>query len=220
MFHATALSSGPLAATLIELGKAARAAVISPLKRGAMVLLAEPWRLELIVPGANDTEPELVENLVRSQKEIMRDLGRRGHHAYDANRMLALRQAYLAVRLARLRQRLTQLAPRKIPAQRQSQVMSERLARPQRAIDLSADNYLPSLLEERQCIRQSLAQAKARLAEIEAYVRDRLGSHSHATLPGWRISHETRMRAGYAVAPSLIRSLTVTPDLDPLVRVP
>jgi len=72
MFHAVPATTGPLAAALIALGTAARAALARPLKRGATVLLAEPWRLDLILPGATEAEPELIESLVRTQKENMR----------------------------------------------------------------------------------------------------------------------------------------------------
>ena len=220
------------ATALDALARAARAAAGTPVKRGARILLAEPWRLDLIVPGAADTDPDEVEALVRTQKDIMRDLGQRGHHAYDANQMLALRQAYVAVRLAGMRRRMA-VAARPLPAGSKTPALAsvplracglnavpagglpfdrpQAKRRPRRAVplDLSGDNRLPAILDERASLRRSIAATKRRIAEIDGELGRKLGSADRAILPGWTILRAIHERAGYSVPPSVTRRLKV-----------
>jgi predicted phage-related endonuclease len=61
-------------------------------------------------------------------------------------------------------------------------------------LDLSADNHLPELLTERNNIKAEIHERNARCAAIDAEIKDKLGEHELATLPGWRISWKTQKR--------------------------
>lgn len=76
--------------------------------------------------------------------------------------------------------------------------------------DLSADNALPALLSEREALKSRLKGEEARLDEIDAEIRSKVGAAALATLPGWRISAKTVKRRPYAVAASSYRALRVT----------
>jgi hypothetical protein len=76
-------------------------------------------------------------------------------------------------------------------------------------IDLSGDNRLPALLDEREELKLAMASAKGRLAELDDEIKDKLGSADAGALPGWRITHAEHHRNGYTVAPSTYRVLKV-----------
>jgi predicted phage-related endonuclease len=61
-------------------------------------------------------------------------------------------------------------------------------------LDLSQDNRMPELLSERARIKGELKTREERCATIDAEVKDKLGDHELALLPGWRISWKTQKR--------------------------
>lgn len=78
------------------------------------------------------------------------------------------------------------------------------------ALDLSGDNALPGLLEERVGLKGSADKFMQRLLEIDVEIKDKMGSAEIATLPGWRISWKTHAREQYTVAASTYRALRIT----------
>lgn len=78
-------------------------------------------------------------------------------------------------------------------------------------IDLSADNMLPELLEERARLKQDAKEHEARIKAIDAEIAHKMGPHERAYLPGWRLSRPTVFRKAYSVAASSYRRLTVKP---------
>jgi hypothetical protein len=77
------------------------------------------------------------------------------------------------------------------------------------AVDLSSDNRLPVLLGEREKLKAAVQAAKARLDEIDAEVRQKIGDAERATLSGWRIEYRRHHRNGYSVPPQDYRTLRI-----------
>jgi hypothetical protein len=65
--------------------------------------------------------------------------------------------------------------------------------------DLSTDNALPALLEEREALYRRMAADKQRLEEIKRLLEAKLGDASRGLLPGWSIFWVTRSYRGYSV---------------------
>ena len=80
---------------------------------------------------------------------------------------------------------------------------------PGTVLDLSGDNELPGLLAEREAIKAARADHDERLKVIEAEIKAKIGDAETAILPGWRITHKTTHRKGYAVAPTTFRALRI-----------
>lgn len=78
-----------------------------------------------------------------------------------------------------------------------------------REIDLSGDNMLPALLEERAQIKSQMRAAKARVDEIDAEIIAKLGEHERAFVPGWSIKRPLVHRRGFYVEPTSYRKLTI-----------
>lgn len=76
-------------------------------------------------------------------------------------------------------------------------------------IELSADNILPELLEERAEIKARGKADDARLKEIETEIVAKLGPYERAHVPGWRILRPTVHRKAYQVAANSYRRLTI-----------
>jgi len=75
--------------------------------------------------------------------------------------------------------------------------------------DLSSDNLLPALLEEREQVKALLDNAERRLKEINSEIRSRIGDACAASLPGWSIKHLTWQRKEYVVPAQQIRQLHI-----------
>ena len=61
-------------------------------------------------------------------------------------------------------------------------------------LDLSQDNRMPELLTERARIKGELKTREQRCETIDAEIKDKIGDHELALLPGWRISWKTQKR--------------------------
>lgn len=61
-------------------------------------------------------------------------------------------------------------------------------------LDLSADNLLPEILEERRGLMDTVKRCEERLAAIKAEVIHKLNGATIAVLPGWSISHKIQHR--------------------------
>jgi putative phage-type endonuclease len=78
------------------------------------------------------------------------------------------------------------------------------------AINLGGDNRLPALLDEREMLRASLSVNKEQLDAIEAEIKHKIGEHTEAYLPGWKLTHKLQSRKEYTVAATAFRVLRVT----------
>jgi len=65
--------------------------------------------------------------------------------------------------------------------------------------DLSDDNLLPILLQEREQLKSLTDNAERRLKEINAEIKHRLRGARSARLPGWSIDYVTFQRRQYTV---------------------
>jgi putative phage-type endonuclease len=79
-------------------------------------------------------------------------------------------------------------------------------------IELNFDNRLGELLPERSRLRVMALAADARLAEIDAEIKDKLGTHQLASYPGWRLSWKEEERKGYTVQPGTRRVLRISEE--------
>jgi predicted phage-related endonuclease len=61
-------------------------------------------------------------------------------------------------------------------------------------LDLSQDNRMPALLNERIKLKTELKMREERCDTIDAEIKSKLGDHELALLPGWRISWKTQKR--------------------------
>lgn len=77
-------------------------------------------------------------------------------------------------------------------------------------LDLSGDNILPVLLEERAELLKQSKSNEERLDEIKCRLVDKLAGHQNAALPGWRISNKTTYRPEKLVRASEFAVLRVT----------
>ena len=75
-------------------------------------------------------------------------------------------------------------------------------------IDLSFDNALPSLMDERKTLAEQITAAEKRKKQIDTEVKDKIGENSFALIAGGRkLSHKMQSRAGHVVGPSEFRVL-------------
>ena len=76
-------------------------------------------------------------------------------------------------------------------------------------VDWSAENDAVALLDEWAALGEELAPKKARISQIEALVKARMGSAERAHAPGWAVSWKEQKRKAYAVAESVYRVLRI-----------
>jgi predicted phage-related endonuclease len=75
-------------------------------------------------------------------------------------------------------------------------------------IDLSDDNRLPDLVDQRDRLKDAIKALDEEAAEIDAEFKHRLGPHESAKLAGGRqVTFKTQNRKGYVVKPSSFRVL-------------
>ena len=77
------------------------------------------------------------------------------------------------------------------------------------SIDLSGDNALPALLDEREMLKQSVTAEEARLKEIDYAIKNRIGRARTGWLPNWTISYATQHRRETIIPARDIRVLRV-----------
>ena len=77
------------------------------------------------------------------------------------------------------------------------------------SIDLSGDNALPALLDEREVLKQSIGAEEARLKEIDYAIKNRIGRARTGWLPNWTISYATQHRRETIIPARDIRVLRV-----------
>lgn len=81
-----------------------------------------------------------------------------------------------------------------------------------KGIDLSGNNELPILLDQRAQLHAEINEADETCKQIDAKIKYLMGDAEFATgLNGWRITYKTGHRAGYTVAPKRLRTLRILP---------
>ncbi|MDB5612106.1 MAG: putative conserved phage protein [Bradyrhizobium sp.] len=76
---------------------------------------------------------------------------------------------------------------------------------PGKTIDLTGDNFAPTLLDEREKLAQVIKDADARKDEIETELKAKLGDAEAALINGWRLSWKTQHRKAYEVKAASFR---------------
>lgn len=82
-------------------------------------------------------------------------------------------------------------------------------SQPEPVLDLSADNRLPALLDERVLLKDDIVGAEMRLKTIDTEIKAKLGEHEVAMLPGWKITWKTHTRPEHVVKETTSRPLVV-----------
>lgn len=77
-------------------------------------------------------------------------------------------------------------------------------------LDLSTDNLIRDLLHERTTAKTIVKVEQQRVDEIDVLIKEKLGKHERAELPGWKISWKTQHRKEQIVAASTFRALRIT----------
>jgi hypothetical protein len=80
--------------------------------------------------------------------------------------------------------------------------------------DLSSDNELPSLLEERQFLKAGVSNAEGRLKQIDADIKARFGTASTAWVPGWNLSFKAQNRREVLIPAATFRVLRVRANAE------
>lgn len=85
-----------------------------------------------------------------------------------------------------------------------------------KAIDLSGNNELPVLLDQRAQLMDRIKADEARKEAIETEIKFMMRDAAIATgIDGFRVTYKTSDRAGYSVPPKSIRSLRITDKRKP-----
>lgn len=77
-------------------------------------------------------------------------------------------------------------------------------------IDLSADNMLPALLDERETLKGQIKAHETRCDTIDAEIRAKVGEAQVGRLPGWKVSLKTQHTQEYTVRARTTRPIRVT----------
>lgn len=85
---------------------------------------------------------------------------------------------------------------------------------PEPVLDLSGDNQLPELLDQRALMKAVAKEAKDEIEAIDARIKDKLGAAERATLPGWKIAWPTITVAEHLQPATSFRRLTVSKRKD------
>lgn len=80
---------------------------------------------------------------------------------------------------------------------------------PEPALDLSGDNRMAYLLTQRAGHKATMAIYEKEVAAIDTEIKDKLGPHEIATLPGWKISWKTQARREVIIPASTYRALRI-----------
>jgi predicted phage-related endonuclease len=81
---------------------------------------------------------------------------------------------------------------------------------PEPPLDLSADNLLPELLTRRRRRKDYIRAAEKWVDRADTEIKDKLGSHATAALPGWKISWKLQKREPRILEAAEFRVLRVT----------
>jgi predicted phage-related endonuclease len=70
---------------------------------------------------------------------------------------------------------------------------------PGKILDLSHDNRMPELIEQRTGLQEEIKNLKAALDKTETEIKEKLGDAEGAIVPGWRVSWKKQHRKAYQV---------------------
>lgn len=77
-------------------------------------------------------------------------------------------------------------------------------------LDLTGDNYAGALLEERDRLTRERGVIETRLDEIKGELLEKLGGHTMATLPGWKITNKLQTRKETVIKASTFPVLRIS----------
>lgn len=77
-------------------------------------------------------------------------------------------------------------------------------------LDLTHDNRLPSLLDERAALKAGIEANQKRLRDIDAEIISRLGGSEEAFTAGWKLSNKIQIRKEHVVKESIFSVLRAT----------
>ena len=81
---------------------------------------------------------------------------------------------------------------------------------PEPVLDLTGDNRLPDLLAMRAVLKGEADGIEKQIKTIDTEIKDKLGPHELAMLPGWKLSWKTHHRKEAVTAAYDYRPLVVT----------
>lgn len=81
-------------------------------------------------------------------------------------------------------------------------------------VDLRGDNELPSLLDEREHLKDEIAAKIARKDEIETELKFKIGEAEAALVAGWRITHRGQHRKEHTVKAADFRVLRIAREIE------
>lgn len=81
---------------------------------------------------------------------------------------------------------------------------------PNTIVDLTGDNEIDSLLEQRELQLKLKKDAEAAIKAAEAQIKLKIGHHETAAARGWRLTWKEQHRKGYFVEPTSFRVLRAT----------
>jgi predicted phage-related endonuclease len=82
-------------------------------------------------------------------------------------------------------------------------------------LDLTTDNLLPSLLDERAALKAGIDANQKRLKEIDAEIASKLAGSEEAITSGWKITHKIQIRKEHVVKETVFTVLRATRIEDP-----
>ena len=77
-------------------------------------------------------------------------------------------------------------------------------------LDLTNDNLLPSLLDERAALKAGIEANQKRLKEIDAQIADKMRGDEEAVTNGWKISNKITVRKEHVVKETIFTVLRAT----------
>lgn len=77
-------------------------------------------------------------------------------------------------------------------------------------LDLSGDNRLLAVLDERELLKKAVDEAEETIDALEAEIRHKLDGATHATIDGWKITNKIQHRKEHMVKASSFPRLLVT----------
>lgn len=77
-------------------------------------------------------------------------------------------------------------------------------------IDLTSDNRMPELLQQRFDAKARIKVDEAIVEECDGEIAEKLGEYERAHVPGWRVARPTVKRKGYEVKPTQFRQFKIS----------